>query len=283
MPSSVRAICFSLFVIFAPAISFAEGFSTVEPKGKGITYYVSPKGDDGNSGKTTKKAFRTLQRAANITKPGDTVLVAGGNYTASGKGATVLYIDRSGEPGNWITYKALSRNKRPRILVNQHWGGITVGGASYILIDGFDVEGNVKKVSLDYARDQKENLNNPITSGNGISVTNSADDRSQIAHHVIIRNNHVHHCPGGGISTENADYIRIEENDVHDNAHTSPYGQSGISMYLNSNFDDASEIKMIVRNNASYNNRNYVPNFYSKSISDGNGIIIDDTSASRTN
>jgi len=56
---------------------------------------------------------------------------------------------------------------------------------------------------------------------------------------------------------------------------------SGISFYKNWNFDNYQGYKMIIRNNISYANRNYVPFFYShtdpehRKITDGNGIIVD--------
>ena len=44
------------------------------------TLYVSPKGDDKNNGLSLKRAFRTLSAAAKAVKPGDLVLVKGGEY-----------------------------------------------------------------------------------------------------------------------------------------------------------------------------------------------------------
>ncbi|MEH2403794.1 MAG: right-handed parallel beta-helix repeat-containing protein, partial [Nostoc sp.] len=45
------------------------------------TYYVSGNGNDTNSGLSTSSAFRTIQKAADITNPGDTVLIMNGVYT----------------------------------------------------------------------------------------------------------------------------------------------------------------------------------------------------------
>lgn len=76
-------------------------------------------GDDARDGTTRATALRTLQKAADLTKPGDTVLVANGVYvdapTADGKplpslvdkdtiGATsLLRITRSGRAHAWFT------------------------------------------------------------------------------------------------------------------------------------------------------------------------------------
>ena len=266
-----------------PIMVMAVDFLDVEPIEENLRYFVSVDGDDKNSGLSIRSPFRTLQHAADLTVPGDTVYVLKGEYTAPGQGSTVLFIKNSGTPDKWIRYLAYPGH-RPRIVVKNHWGGITVSGASYILVDGFVVNGDVRNVSLDYAMEQMSNLDNPITSGNGISVTNSEIDPSGFPHHIIIRNNRVRYCPGGGITTRNADYVRIEDNIVHHNGWTSPYAESGISMYHNSNFDDLPDVKMIVRRNLCFMNENKVPHYYSnpddpdsRTISDGNGIIIDDT------
>lgn len=44
----------------------------------GVTYFVSTTGNDANDGLAVARAFRTIQRAADLTNPGDTVCVMGG-------------------------------------------------------------------------------------------------------------------------------------------------------------------------------------------------------------
>lgn len=259
-------------------------FVDMEPRYGNRAWYVSGTGSDLNNGRTIGRPFRTLQKAANQTLPGDTVWILNGTYTVPGPGDTVLYISRSGTKNFWIRYKAYP-NHTPVIQVEDNWGGITVGSSAYIEINGLTVQGNRANVTLEYAKSQAENLNNPVTSGNGISV---ARDHTVIPHHILIRNCHVYDCCGGGISTEQADYIRIENNVVHNNAYYSPYAQSGISIYASWNIDSELGFKQIIRNNASYGNRNYIPSYYSGAIaaerrlSDGNGIIIDDLRNSET-
>jgi parallel beta-helix repeat protein len=259
-----------------------QDFATLEPSGAGNTYYVSGQGNDAHTGLSISQAFRTLQRAADLTQPGDTVLVMNGVYTSPGTGSLVLYIENSGTPENWIRYKSYPGHT-PRIKVNQHWAGIVVGGADYILVEGFTVEGNAPNVSLEYALQEMSNLANPITSGSCIAVRRHFTTQDY-AHHVVIRNNHAFNCPGGGIESKEVDYLRIEDNLVHHNAFYSPYANSGISVYLNWNSDNSTATKMIIRRNISYKNENKVPHYYTnpsdpgqRVITDGNGIIVDDT------
>lgn len=76
-------------------------------------FYVAPGGDDANPG-TEAKLFATVQRAQQAAAPGDTVLIRGGIYRmketqiAKRKSifAYITYLDKSGEPGKPITYRA---------------------------------------------------------------------------------------------------------------------------------------------------------------------------------
>lgn len=256
---------------------------SMTPVSDGTTYYVSGDGNDTNSGLSVSRALRNLQTATDRTQPGDTVLVMNGEYTAPGSGSHVLLISNSGKVGRWISFRAYEGHT-PHIKVNEHWAGIKVSGASYILIEGFVVEGNAANVSLDYAMGEMSNLRNPVTSGGCIAVRENWKDKTRFPHHVIVRRNHVFNCPGGGIESRHADYLTIEHNIVHHNAFYSPYANSGISVYLNSNSDNSNAAKIYIRDNFSYANENKVPHYYSnpedpasRTITDGNGIIVDDT------
>ncbi len=258
-------------------------FENLEPTAFGKTYYVSGAGHDDHTGLSKAQAFRTLQKAADLTQAGDTMLVMNGEYTKPGSGAVVLYIQTSGTADNWIRYKAYPGHT-PHIKVKEHWAGIMVGGAGYILMEGFTVEGSATNVSLSYALQEMSNLENPITSGSCIAIRENFAEPSKFPHHVVVRNNHAFNCPGGGIESKHADYLRIEDNLVHHNAFYSPYANSGISVYLNANADNSTATKMIIQRNISYKNENKVPHYYSnpadpsqRVITDGNGIIVDDT------
>ncbi|MEH1938449.1 MAG: right-handed parallel beta-helix repeat-containing protein [Nostoc sp.] len=234
-------------------------------------YYVSGTGNDENSGVSSSSAFRTIQKAADVTNPGDTVLIMNGVYTNSAKAGSVVNIKRSGNAKAWIRYKAYPGHF-PKIQHNT-WNGIVISnGASYIEINGLEVIGNNANVTLDYAMSQKTNKQNPLTNGNGINVDGRKNGH---VHHIRILNNKVHDCGGGGISVVEADYVKVDNNTVFNNAWYSVYGNSGISMLSNWNSDNNRGYKMFVTNNKTYNNRMYIPWIAVGRITDGNGIIID--------
>ena len=243
----------------------------ISANSKPKTYYVSASGKDQNSGLSTSAAFRTIQKAADLTNPGDTVLIMNGVYKNIAKAGSVVSIKRSGTAKAWIKYKAYPGHS-PKIQHNT-WNGILISNeASYIEINGLEVIGNNANITLDYAMSQKTNKRNPLTNGNCISVDGRSNGR---VHHIRILNNKVHDCGGAGISAIQSDYVTIDNNVVFNNAWYSVYGNSGISMLNNWNSDNNRGYKMFVTNNKSYNNRMYIPWIAVGKITDGNGIIID--------
>ncbi|MEH2106629.1 choice-of-anchor Q domain-containing protein [Nostoc sp.] len=234
------------------------------------TYYVSGTGKDSNSGLSTSSPFKTIQRAANLTDPGDTVLIMNGEYKNIGQSGSVVTIKRSGNANAWIRYKAYPGHF-PKIRHNT-WSGIGLSnGVSYVEINGLEVIGDNANISLDYALSQKTNTSNPRTNGNCISI----DGRNSSVHHINILNNKVHDCGGAGISVISADYVKVDSNTVFNNSWYGVYGTSGISFLKNRNYDNNQGYKMFVTNNRVYNNRMYVPWIERGIITDGNGIIVD--------
>jgi parallel beta-helix repeat protein len=249
-------------------------------------YYVSGTGTDSNDGKSTGKAFRTLQKAHDLTSPGDTVWIMNGTYTSTT--SDILSIYRTGEPSKWIRYKAYPGHT-PKLKASKNWQAIYFNGVSYILIEGLTLEGNNDNVTEAQARTQLKDTNGdgkidamelkPEYSGNGIGIDAEYGNPNQPSHHIIIRKNTVYKFGGAGIYTYGADFVVLEDNVLYNNAWYSPYGNSGISFYQNR--DTAPDFKgyrMVARRNIAYGNRNFFPckcvDF--ESITDGNGIIVDD-------
>lgn len=237
-----------------------------------VTYYVSGAGSDSNNGLSPSSAFRTIQKAADLTKPGDTVMIMNGVYTYAYPG-WVVNITRSGTPQAWIKYQAYPGHS-PKIKHNT-WNGILISkGASYIEINGLEVEGNNANITLDYAKSQQYNTSNAQTNGNCIYIDGRKDG---YPHHIRIINNKVHDCGGAGISAVRTDYVTIYGNEVYNNAWYSVYANSGISIGQGVNTDSNTGYKMYILNNRVYNNRQYIPWINVGKITDGNGIIVDDT------
>jgi hypothetical protein len=141
------------------------------------TLYVAPTGSDSADGGPITP-WRTLQRAANLVRAGDLVIVRAGHYAG-------FNLTTSGTAANPIVFSA-----DPGVVVDspnpvRTQDGINLEGASYIVIEGFTVVGL------------------PRT---GIrSVTN---------HHVTIRRNVGDLNGRWGILTGFSDDLLIEDNEM---------------------------------------------------------------------
>ena len=88
-----------------------------------VEYYVSGPGNDTADGLDPSRAFRTLDRAARLVNPGDTIWVMNGTYSGSIYG-NVVDLTRSGTPTAWITLKAYPGH-HPELIVTG-WGGVNI-------------------------------------------------------------------------------------------------------------------------------------------------------------
>jgi hypothetical protein len=248
-------------------------------------YFVSGiSGNDNNNGLSIGTAFKTIQRAADLTLPGDSVFVLNGTYSNPCPECNVVTISRSGTQSAWIVY--INYPGDTPLLEFNGWQGFQVkDGAGYIEINGFVICGNSANVTLDSALNQPGSCNNPGGSvdpkynGNGIQTHGLSGFSSGYPHHVRIINNTIFNCCGAGVSSVQSDYLTIENNIIYNNGWYTIFGSSGIVLYQNWNFDnDTTNYRMLIRNNRMFGNMNYIPWPGAPcEITDGNGIIVDDS------
>lgn len=242
-------------------------------------YYVSAKNGNMNyNGLGIATPKKTIQQAANLTRPGDTVFVMNGIYVNDCESCNTVDVPKSGTKKQYIVYT--NYPKHHPVIKFDGWAGFSIkNGVSYIKIIGFEVIGNNDKITLPQALKQPQSCANkkgqidPKYNGNGIVIQSSGKKHS---HHIVIAKNVVHDCGGGGIGASQCDYVTVEENVVYNNSLYSLFGNSGISLYQFWNYDKAKGYHNIVRKNKCYNNRSLVPWVQMCKIYDGNGIIIDD-------
>lgn len=251
-------------------------------------WFISPDGSDENSGKAPVFPLKTFDKVLSVIRPGDVVNIMPGRYEASGGPLIDLKPQHSGRDGEYITFRAYDKNDRPVFYAYGRgvWQAININ-ASYIVIDGIEIEGNVSAISYEdaYANAEKY-YSNPSgmdwaetaiynTGGVAIGGTGKTSERPD---HIIIRNCIVHDMPGGGLSAIQADYVTFEDNIIYNTCWRNMYGSSGISILTPvDNDDNTSTYKLVVRGNVCHNNRNEIPWVRANafSMSDGNGIIID--------
>jgi parallel beta-helix repeat protein len=259
-------------------------------------YYVSGSGADSNAGLTAATAFRTLQKAASLTAPGDTVLVMNGTYSTSpyAWNNAVLTVTNSGTATQPITFSA-GAGQHPVITTAGNtavWDAVDIE-ASYIVLSGFEIVGNAQHVTLAQATAtalteeaayvasvaaHTLNSANPIVYP-GDPVTNGNCVFAQNVVGITVTNNLIHDCSAGGIAMQSTDYVTISGNVVFNTSWWTMYGSSGISLGRALNSDSATTYKNFVVNNISHDNGNTQP-YYNFAFgagvpTDGNGIIID--------
>ncbi len=285
---SNRRMNLKFVLLFLSALSFTNAFA--------VDYYVSAlTGADSNNGLTSTSAFRTIQKAANLTNPGDFVYIMNGTYSETkvlfSIHASVLYISRSGNANGYITYKNYPGHQPKISGVNCRWNCVRIK-ANYIRFEGIELEGPNQNITYDEARAMYDYyVSTPSASRdwnligtmntNGLSL--GGDMVSSVPwHHIEVRNCVVHDFQGGGIGGSDFDYITIENNVVYNNSWYCMYATSGISVFHTRDIDsNTSTYKNIVRGNICHNNKTLIPWAGRDYLSDGNGIIIDDNKNSQ--
>ncbi|MFP5040872.1 choice-of-anchor Q domain-containing protein [Parasediminibacterium sp. JCM 36343] len=246
-------------------------------------YFIdSAKGNNNYNGLSVARAFKTIQKAANLTNPGDTVFIMNGSYAP-------FSIPRPGNATHQIVYTNYPVHKPKIVSTSTTYSAVSVSaGSNYVTVNGLEVIG--WGVNLSLATDTitaKAALVCPVVGSpatsttyipkyNGSGINVSSKKSTIITHHVVISNNIVHDCCNVGIGFGNCDYITVQGNITYNNSWYSPYGTSGISFGNSANYDtNTTTYRNIVRNNISYSNRMYVPFYNDCKITDGNGIILD--------
>ncbi|MBW4471867.1 MAG: DUF4347 domain-containing protein [Stenomitos rutilans HA7619-LM2] len=242
------------------------------------TYYVSGTGSDSNDGSSTSQAFRSLQKAADLVQAGDTVLVMDGTYTSGSTKATLAIRNKQGTEENPITFKAYP-GANP-VIDSQGASAISISGSSYVVVDGFTVNGPLDSITMEYAESQKDNSSNPLINGSAISIQPSYDGTGQnivnYSNHITISNNTISKFPGGGIGSNMSDYITIENNTISETSLYSTLGTSAISILHSHNSDsNTTDYKFVIQGNTIHDNIQLIPWIQATKVSEGHGIILD--------
>ncbi|MEP7195185.1 MAG: choice-of-anchor Q domain-containing protein [Saprospiraceae bacterium] len=212
-----KAFLFNLLILLFPSLEARK------------IYVSSELGNDHNEGSSLKDALKSIQYAASVSQPDDTILIAGGNYRSNSK--NLINIIHSGTKDKWITFKNLDSN-RPVLFVSNE-AAISINYASYIQIEGLEITIDPEFITKNK---NPEMLNNLTSKGNGIQIERSRDP-AYLSHHIKIKSNYIHDCPGNGIDIFSADYIEISYNQIQANGNFSISSNCGIRMQFLTAFD----------------------------------------------
>ena len=242
----------------------------------GKVYHVSPVGDDGATG-AVDAPLASIQAAVDRLQPGDTVLLREGVHTGTDPLA-VAQVRAQGTVENWIRIANFPGEKPVIQFSSQR--GFSLQGVRYLVVEGIEFYGESDLIDFPEAFVHAEGFvhdDSPrIAKYFGVGMKVRSNDAGEHSHHLIIRDCRIHHTAGGGIATERADYLLIENNEIFKTSYYSPWGESAISIWESLNHDDRSDIyRTVIRGNRCYLNDNKVRFWMTKTFSDGNGIILD--------
>lgn len=247
-------------------------------------WYVSAAGSNGNSGTSQGSPFLTIAAGISAASAGDTIYVMDGVYRNAnyGSGAddngAVVTINKSGNAVNGhITLRNLPGHA-PKIQFDGAGGIKFNGNVSYVIVEGFEVEGPSQSITYAQAIADR-NYKILVSEDNDPSTTY---DTTKFAgkgiwgfgphNNVIVRNNLVHDTPGSAIRFNDSDHMVIEYNEVYNATWWTSSASSAI-VYAESialSGDNGTEVKMIMRGNVVYNNWNRIP-FYTAQLPDNAG------------
>jgi hypothetical protein len=186
-----------------------------------------------------------IASAVSSARPGDTIALAAGDH----QGPLRIGPGRGGKAGAWLTITA--ERDLAATIVGQPGSAepaFGINGARFIEVRGLRAR-------------------HP-----GIGDCFGA----RTAAHIRFIANVAADCGGGGIAAMQSDHIRIEGNIAARNAFTSPWQNSGISIYQPRAVDDAPGPHVVIVNNIALLNDNRAPSPGQTFATDGNGIIVDD-------
>jgi Right handed beta helix region/Pel9A-like, right handed beta helix region len=108
------------------------------------TYHIAPTGSDKNPG-SVEAPLASLQKAAEIVEPGDTVVLHEGTYPL----AQEIHFRKSGREGNWITFRSADgehavldaslAQMRPDLPRNGYVGALELAGVSWLRFIGIEL------------------------------------------------------------------------------------------------------------------------------------------------
>ena len=207
-------------------------------------FYVASTGSDSNAG-TSASPFLTIQHAANVVNPGDTVIVRDGTYsnpTLTGVGSKLIVMSRGGTPANHV------------VFMSEHKWGAKIDGLNNSTATGFEFAANYIDVK-------------------GFECAGFSDacmDNSDGGQFIDIVGNNIHDVGRYCTTTTNGRVgifigtsdVTIEQNQIHDIGRYAP-GENGCtdSLYYENNdhaiYIDASSTganNVTLKNNIFYRN-----------------------------
>jgi parallel beta-helix repeat protein len=204
-------------------------------------HYVSVGGSDENAG-TALKPLRTIQQAANLAQPGDTVFVNNGIH----RGFRTV---RPGTAESKITFKAGGDNVIIGSPTDNATDNILIQGTDHIVIEGFIVQKAPRAGMAVIGADDCVIRGNHIIENADTGLLLAGDCRiggEGVLQRALVENNTFQGNAGKGLSLQSVQSSRIQNNLFHD--HGREEGVAGIHITALPDCDKPSADNVIVNN-----------------------------------
>lgn len=225
-----------------------------------VNYYMSPTGNDANSGKSVTSPWKTLdrlQKAQSIINPGDTIYFRGGNYiindTATNVDYAKMYVWKGGTKSARITYRNYIRPdgvaEKPVILYDKRKIDVNKGHStllmpgSYATLDGLTFRQTEVSRCLALANGcQTRKSNYYRVHVQAVYLTTQLKDPSKaLEKNVILRNCVVDNFSASGFSDKGSNNL-VERNVFKNNANHVFYLQGPYNEYRYNLLDGSRQI-----------------------------------------
>lgn len=178
--------------------------------------YVSTTGSDNTGTGSLSNPWATMQKADSMApSPGTCVNIEPGIYNSNGGNITLTHGGNAATPTGYVVYRSTTLGGAHLLQNRPFGGGVIVMNASYLVLDGLEVDGNVAGCS-----------GAPCASDYNISMVGATN------HNWWIMNTYSHGSGGGGIGLSGAgDCVWLNHNVTNDNAWTNGAAESGVSIW----------------------------------------------------
>lgn len=252
---TVKSTFFSLTAFALLAVFLLNSSTTFATQ-----YYVSNAGNDSNNGTSQNTPFKTLAKVNSLTlKPGDKVLLKGGNSFTSANNSVGIKIKNSGTAQAPIEINSYGGSKAT--INASSTFGILVEDASYIIVKNLIVRGKYVGLTTGVNIESKTNA--------GILVKSKLKNCEK----VLIENVEVSKFKWSGIRFDSENTAYAVQNSTIRNCRTFLNGNRGIGT---KGKNGARNKSILIKNCITYDNHgwNEVPTGSGIHISGSNGITV---------
>lgn len=176
---------FSIIFPFILLLILTRGHAT----NNGKIYYVATNGNNSNPG-TIEKPWKTPGFGSRQLKPGETLIILGGEYILSGYDDDII-TPTSGEENAWIVIKGEGKNRPILKGKNNLLTAINLSGVSYVKIENLEITHDTN------------------SKGNDIWFREGIEILEKPSSHIILENLYIHHIDEFGMNIQDVDNLLI--------------------------------------------------------------------------